>query len=114
LIGEKFLAAPGMAAPVDVAAFAVQPIEFTKRITAAAKTVNVSFRMGSPIRVAITFRVNVRSISLSVLIFNRPSNRPDRNLVFHANFKNLRAPHFRDTLRPGRHVRSERGLYETA
>jgi hypothetical protein len=48
LIGEKFLAAFGMAAPVDVAAFALQPIEFTKRIAAAAKIVNVNFRMGSP------------------------------------------------------------------
>jgi hypothetical protein len=52
LIGEKFLAALGIAAPVDVAALAVQPTEFTKRIAAAANTVNVSFRMGSPIRLA--------------------------------------------------------------
>jgi hypothetical protein len=52
LTGEKFLAALGIAAPVDVAALAVQPTEFTKRIAAAANTVNVSLRMGSPIRLA--------------------------------------------------------------
>jgi hypothetical protein len=78
LIGEKFLAALGMAALVDVAAFAVQPIEFTKRIVAAAKTINVSFRMSFPIR------VSVHSISLFVLPFDRLSNGLDRNLVFHA------------------------------
>jgi hypothetical protein len=54
LIGEKFLAALGIAAPVDVAALAVQPAEFTKRIAAAANTVNASFRMGSPIRVSVS------------------------------------------------------------
>jgi len=49
LIGEKFRAALGIAAPVDVAALALQLIEFTKRIAAAATTVNASLRMGSPV-----------------------------------------------------------------
>jgi hypothetical protein len=62
LIGEKFRAALGIAAPVEVAALAVQPIEFTKRIAAAAKTVNVSFRMGSPIRVILFGLVSPRSV----------------------------------------------------
>jgi hypothetical protein len=55
LIGEKFRAAPGIAAPVEVAALAVPPIEFIKRIAAAATTVNASLRMGSPARVGVTF-----------------------------------------------------------
>jgi hypothetical protein len=53
LIGEKFRAALGMAAPVDVAALALQPIGFTKRIAAVANTVNASLRMGSPVRVGV-------------------------------------------------------------
>jgi hypothetical protein len=53
LIGEKFRAAPGIAAPVDVAALALQPIEFTKRIAAAATIVNASLRMGSPCPVGV-------------------------------------------------------------
>jgi hypothetical protein len=55
LIGEKFRAAPGIAAPVDVAALAVKPIEFTKRMVAVANTVNASLRMGSPVQVGVTF-----------------------------------------------------------
>jgi hypothetical protein len=75
LIGEKFRAALGIAAPVDVAALAVQPIELIKRIAAAANIVNVSFRMGSPIRFGV-LRISVRSISLLAFPNNRPSNRP--------------------------------------
>jgi hypothetical protein len=86
LIGEKFRAALGIAAPVEVAALAVQPIEFTKRIAAAAKTVNVSFRMGSPIRV-ILFGLVIPSISLSVFSDNRPSDRFHRNFGFPHDFQ---------------------------
>jgi hypothetical protein len=49
LIGEKFLAELGIAASVEVAALAVQPTGFTKRIVAAVNAVNASFRMGSPL-----------------------------------------------------------------
>jgi hypothetical protein len=71
-IGEKFRAAPGIAAPVNVEALALQPIEFTKRIAAAANTVNVSCRMGSPIRVSDCSH-GVASISLSIFLNYRPS-----------------------------------------
>jgi hypothetical protein len=62
LTGEKFRAALGIAAPVDVAALAVTPIEFTERTTNAAIAVNVSFRMNSPFGVGILRFVYPRSV----------------------------------------------------
>jgi hypothetical protein len=88
LIGEKFRAALGIAAPVDVAALAVQPIELIKRIAAAANIVNVSFRMGSPIRFGV-LRISVRSISLLAFPNNRPSNPARWSLVFFKRSSNL-------------------------
>jgi hypothetical protein len=76
LIGEKFRAALGIAAPLKVVALAVQPTELMKKIAAAANIVKVSFRMGSPVRVS-----GPRD-NLSAPPDHRPSNPSERNSVF--------------------------------
>jgi hypothetical protein len=91
LIGEKFRAALGIAAPVDVAALALQLIEFTKRIAAAAATVNASLRMGSPVGLVSlsgqrpAFGLASRAISLSIFPNNGPSIGRARVLNFFAS-----------------------------
>jgi hypothetical protein len=73
LIGEKFRAAPGMAAPVNEAALAVQPIEFIKRIVAAANIINVSLRMKSPVRFSDRSTGSLRSVyPFSPIIVHQP------------------------------------------
>jgi len=86
LIGEKLRAALGIAAPLNVAALAVQPIELMKRIAAAANIVKVSFRMGSPIRFGV-IRISVRSISLSAFPESSIESGPPQFGLFHAVFK---------------------------